>query len=147
VRVAVCGVELLSETWIVNMYALDEVGAPEIVPVVAARVRPGGREPEPDAMPHVYGAWPLFAAKVAEYGTETWAPGREFVVITRVFDGAVVDTAMFNAWVALWSGEEESTTFAVKLKLPDWVGVPEILPADVVKVRPAGSLPEAMLQV
>ena len=66
VLVAVCCGELLSPTWRVNVYALEADGVPEIVPVVAARVNPGGRGSEFGAMPHVYGACPLLAAKVAE---------------------------------------------------------------------------------
>jgi hypothetical protein len=40
----------------------------------------------------------------------------------------------------------ESVTFAEKLKDPDAVGVPEIVPA-ADKVTPAGSVPEARLQL
>ena len=39
----------------------------------------------------------------------------------------------------------ESVTFAVKLKEPEDVGIPEIIPA-ADRVKPAGSAPELMLQ-
>jgi hypothetical protein len=40
----------------------------------------------------------------------------------------------------------ESVTFAVKLKEPEAVGVPEIVPL-VDKVRPVGNVPEGTLQL
>ena len=64
-----------------------------------------------------------------------------------MFCGVVVDTVIPTEWDALCSGDEESTTFAMKLKLPDCVGVPEILPVEAVSVRPVGRLPVVMLQV
>jgi hypothetical protein len=42
-------------------------------------------------------------------------------------------------------GVVESVTFAVKLKDPDTVGVPEIVPL-VDKLSPVGNAPEARLQ-
>ena len=56
------------------------------------------------------------------------------------------DTLIVRECVALCGDEEESTALAVKAKLPDWVGVPEILPVEGAKERPAGRLPEEMLQ-
>ena len=41
----------------------------------------------------------------------------------------------------------ESVTFAVKLNDPAVVGVPEITPVDAVRLNPAGSVPELMLQL
>jgi hypothetical protein len=40
-----------------------------------------------------------------------------------------------------------SITLAVKAEVPDWVGTPEIVPVDDVRVSPAGSLPAVIDQV
>ena len=42
----------------------------------------------------------------------------------------------------VWAGFAESATATVKLAVPMAVGVPEIRPVDVLKLRPAGRLPE-----
>lgn len=44
-------------------------------------------------------------------------------------------------------GLDESATAAVKLKVPLAVGVPEIRPVLVARLRPAGRLPEVIDQV
>ena len=51
---------------------------------------------------------------------------------------------MLRAFVAVW--KLVSDTLTVKLLVPVAVGVPEIAPVDGVRVRPAGSVPVAMLQ-
>ncbi len=57
-------------------------------------------------------------------------------------------TVMLNDFVAVCAvGAVESVTFAVKLNDPAVVGVPEIVPLDTASVRPAGSVPELMLQL
>lgn len=48
---------------------------------------------------------------------------------------------------AVCIGFAASVAFAVKLKLPATVGVPEIMPVDEARVSPAGRLPEAIDQV
>jgi hypothetical protein len=47
----------------------------------------------------------------------------------------------------VWAGEAASATAAVKVAVPLAVGVPEIRPVDVFRLRPAGSLPEMKDQV
>ena len=42
---------------------------------------------------------------------------------------------------------EESTALAVKLNVPEVVGVPVIAPVDALRVRPAGREPELMEKV
>ena len=49
------------------------------------------------------------------------------------------------AWVAVKIGEEESSTFTVNVEDPAVVGVPESLPS-VLKLKPAGNVPDATLQ-
>lgn len=46
-----------------------------------------------------------------------------------------------------WVGEPASATAAVKVAVPLAVGVPEIRPVDVFRLRPAGRLPETKDQV
>jgi len=55
---------------------------------------------------------------------------------------------MVNDFVAVCAvGVVESVTFAVKLKEPDVVGVPEIVPLAADSVNPAGNAPELILQL
>jgi hypothetical protein len=57
-------------------------------------------------------------------------------------------TVMLNDFVAVCAVDAvESVTFAVKLNDPAVVGVPEIVPVAAASVRPAGSVPELMLQL
>ena len=44
-------------------------------------------------------------------------------------------------------GEPESLTLIVKLEVPAVVGMPEIVPVGAVSVRPAGNVPEVILQL
>src|SRR3989442_14364209 len=46
--------------------------------------------------------------------------------------------------VAVWAGELESDTLTVNLEMPFVVGVPEISPLAVFRVRPSGSEPDAI---
>jgi len=45
-------------------------------------------------------------------------------------------------WLAFFTGELESATCAVIVKLPDFVGDPEICPVAATSVKPAGNDPE-----
>ena len=54
---------------------------------------------------------------------------------------AAAAIVIFMAWVAVPLGLAESTTWAVKLKVPVAVGVPVIAPVLGLKLRPAGSAP------
>lgn len=76
------------------------------------------------------------------YATFTDHPGSEVVVTMRPF--AMV---MLNGWVADAGVGAESVTFTVKFDVPEAVGVPEIFPVPALNAKPAGRLPEAMLQV
>lgn len=49
--------------------------------------------------------------------------------------------------VTVFRGDEESWTCAEKVKVPDWVGMPEIAPVEVVKWSPGGSEPAETFQV
>ena len=54
---------------------------------------------------------------------------------------------MVWAWVAVRVGSVESTTVAVKLKVPAAVGVPVIAPVEGASVRPGGRVPAETDQV
>jgi hypothetical protein len=55
---------------------------------------------------------------------------------------------MLNACVAVCRvGAVESVTLTAKLNVPAVVGVPEIVPLAAAIVRPAGNVPELMLQL
>jgi hypothetical protein len=69
-------------------------------------------------------------------------PGNDVVVIA-----SWASMAMLRAAVAVALGVAESWTWTVKLDVPVAVGVPEMTPVAVFKVKPAGSAPEMMLQV
>jgi hypothetical protein len=56
-------------------------------------------------------------------------------------------TAMLKLADAVVAGEPESVTLTVKLEVPAVVGIPEIVPVDAVRVRPAGNAPEVILQL
>jgi hypothetical protein len=58
------------------------VGVPEIVPLAAASVRPGGSAPELTLQ--LYGAMPPVAVKVAVYAFWAVPPGKELTAIIRV---------------------------------------------------------------
>jgi hypothetical protein len=50
-------------------------------------------------------------------------------------------TRSVRAFVAVWTGEEESVTCTVKFEVAAVVGVPVIAPVLELSVRPAGKLP------
>ena len=56
-------------------------------------------------------------------------------------------TVRLNAFVALCGGLLESVTWAVKLKFPVAVGVPEIAPVPGASVNPGGKEPLAIDQL
>jgi len=51
------------------------------------------------------------------------------------------------ALLAVCCGELESTTLSVKLYVPAYVGVPEMVPVVAANVSPAGNLPDGIDQV
>ena len=89
---------------------------------------------------------PPLAAKVVEYAVPTVPDGTVLVVILTGVTAAA--TVRLNDFVAVCAvGVVESVTFAVKLNVPDAVGVPEIVPVAAVSVSPPGNAPELMLQL
>jgi hypothetical protein len=61
--------------------------------------------------------------------------------------GTAAEIVSENDFVAVCAvGVVESVTFAVKVKEPDAVGVPDIVPA-VERVKPDGRAPELTVQV
>ena len=67
------------------------------------------------------------------------------MICTGATAAAVVRVNDFAAVCAV--GAVESVTLAVKLNDPAVVGVPEIVPLAAASVRPAGNVPELMLQL
>lgn len=110
------------------------VGIHEIVPEVLRR-NPAGRVPE--TTDHV--TVDEFAASTAEYDAPIVPAGRLVVVIARVGVGVVPVIVMLSSFVALLS---PNVALTVKREVPALVGTPEIVP-EVLRVRPAGSVPEA----
>jgi hypothetical protein len=55
-------------------------------------------------------------------------------------------TMMLSSAVAFWGVDAASDIFAVKLKVPAVAAVPEINPLPL-KLKPAGKVPEVILQV
>ena len=65
-------------------------------------------------------------------------PAGKVVVVT---DNAGFTTMLKFAVAVLAVGVSESVTVTVKFVVPEAVGVPEIAPVAVLRVRPAGRLP------
>jgi hypothetical protein len=74
--------------------------------------------------------------------------GRDDELIVKVA-GLVCAAATVRVTVVLadWAADEESETEMPNEKLPLAVGVPEIMPEAGARVSPAGSWPDATLQV
>ena len=64
------------------------------------------------------------------------------VVIVRVEGAMTTDSCA----VFVWAGFPASLTFAVKLKVPLAVGVPEMMPVAGDRLSPAGRLPDVIDQ-
>ena len=67
--------------------------------------------------------------------------------MVRTIGVAVEAAPMVKGTVAVADCAEESVTEMPKEKLPLAVGMPEMMPVLGARARPAGSCPEAMLQV
>jgi hypothetical protein len=88
---------------------------------------------------------PPLAANIVEYTVPSVPLGTDAVVIcTGVTVAATVRVKDFVAVCAV--GVVASVTLAVKLKGPEAVGVPEMVPTED-RVRPAGKAPELMVQL
>jgi hypothetical protein len=73
-----------------------------------------------------------------------WVPGgSDEDAIVRA-EGATTSDRVTDL---VWAGELASATATVKLAVPLAVGVPEIRPVDVFRLRPAGRFPERKDQV
>jgi hypothetical protein len=80
-----------------------------------------------------------------EYAVLAVPAGSEAEIVNA--GGAGAATIIDRGADLLCTGLPASVTDAVKLDVPLAVGLPEIRPLDVFRVSPAGSCPEAMLQV
>jgi hypothetical protein len=78
------------------------------------------------------------------YALPCWAFASELVEMLRGAT-AVLSVRDSDRTAICGVGMVESVTLTAKLKVPDVVGVPEIVPLDVPSVKPAGSAPELML--
>ena len=88
---------------------------------------------------------PPLAASAVEYAVPTCPEGTEAVVTCTGVTAAA--TVRVNDFVAVCAvGVVESVTFTVKLKEPEAVGVPDMVPPKD-SVRPAGKAPELTLQL
>ena len=117
------------------------VGVPEIIPVDAARVSPGGREVEPTDQ--VYGVAPPVACSVPEYGMLTWPFGSD-VVVSCSGVGPDAVTAMLRNLLAACGVELESFACTAKEEVPATVGVPLTCPFEAVSASPTGNDPVVM---
>ena len=93
---------------------------------------PAGNSPADTVQ--LYGLIPPSAARVAVYAVPAVPAARFFVLIVS---GAA--TAMTRSFTAL--APAASADFAVKLKVPVFVGVPLIVPLLEFKLNPSGSEP------
>ena len=115
------------------------VGVPDIKPVAVFRVRPGGSAP--DVMLHVIGAVPL-AVGVRLYGVPTVPPGSVWKSSLAPVGAAVI---MMVSSTPIWP--QAFSTRSIKRNVPAVVGVPDISPVAVFRVRPDGNEPDVMLHV
>ena len=90
------------------------------------------------------GEVPPLAARGALYTANVSAAGNVAVVIWS--GGIVAAIWMLKLALAFCAGELESVTLAVKEKVPDAVGVPEMSPEEEFKLVPGGSCPEETAQ-
>src|SRR5438128_8590907 len=104
-------------------------GSPEIAPVAAFNVRPGGSAPP--LMVHVYGRVPPVAATESEYGAPVLAVASVVVVMSNC--GAA---EMLHCLVAV--APDPSRAWTVNNGVPVAVGVPETSPESDATVRPDG---------
>jgi hypothetical protein len=129
-----------SSTCAVNDAVPAAVGAPEITPVEAARLKPVGSEPE--TMLQLYGVVPPLACSVAEYAVPSVPPASAEVEIAGTEASATARLSalvpeLFAASVTRIVGENAPTVF----------GTPEITPVEAARLSPVGRLPDATLQV
>jgi hypothetical protein len=113
-------------------------GVPLMTPVLESMLRPAGSPPSD--IDHVYGIVPPLAAIGREYGAFAVPPGSEVVVIINGPPMVIERAFESRAWAL-------SSTCIVKFETPGAVGVPEITPVVLVRVRPAGSEPAGIDQV
>src|SRR5258706_12264577 len=130
-----------SVTRTTNVEGPVPVGVPWIDPDAAMNERPAGREP---------------LVKDQDSGARPPTPLRRIVkgVFWRPLGRAAGDTiaggdqtVSVSSCVSLWTGALESDTETMIWKMPDSVGVPEMMPVVALSVSPAGSVPAARPQL
>lgn len=117
----------------VKLEVPETVGVPVMAPVEELSDSPVGSVPL--EIDHVGAPVPPVAVSVWLYATLTVSAGRLAVVIVTA-----ALTTMDKAFVAV--APTLSVTLAVKLDVPDVVGVPVIAPVEATMESPAGRLPE-----
>jgi hypothetical protein len=105
-----------------------------MVPLVAARLSPGGRLPE--VIDQVYAGVPPDAVMVLEYPLFT-VPEDSVALIVNAEAFWAAATATDRVADLVCAGLDESATLKVTLDVPVEVGVPEITP-DEARASPAG---------
>jgi hypothetical protein len=98
------------------------VGTPEITPVDAAILRPAGNAP--DAIDHVYCAFPPVALREPPYNSPAVAPGNVEELILNACGAACALIDIVSATCAACAGEPASFTVTPKEYVPLFVGVP-----------------------
>jgi len=111
-----------------------------IFPVELFRERPAGREP---MIENVYGAVPPVATMLALYDSPTEPFGRLVEVIAKGVPGEIViDSHAYE----FFTGLLESCTLKYSRERPAAVGVPEIIPLELIE-RPEGRFPASRKNV
>jgi hypothetical protein len=110
------------------------LGVPEIWPLDAVSVKPGGNEPE--LTDHVYGAAPPLAVNVAEYGMLTWPLGTD-VLVSCSGEGPAAEIVSVYCLLAVCAVVLESFTCTLNVNAPAWLGEPLNAPPEL-SVSPAG---------
>ena len=114
----------------VTLLVPDIVGVPEMVPVEELRVRPAGR-PVADHVAIVA----IGEESVAAAPRVTAAPETEDCAPGSVTETTLVTVQAKEAWPV---EPDESVATRVTLEVPAAVGVPEMVPVEELRVRPAG---------
>lgn len=132
----------LSLTVAVKLDVPLAVGVPEMIPVVASRLRPAGRLPA--VIDQMYAGVPPVADMGLEYAVFAVPAGSDAEIVNAGGAAAATTIERDTDWVC--AGLPASVTVAVKLEVPLAVGVPEIKPVGDM-VSPAGRLPTLMNQL
>ena len=126
--------ESVALTVILLVTAAD--GVPEMIPPVL-RLSPAGNVPAVNAK--VYAPVPPAVASVELYVLPTVPAGNDVVVIVKL----PLLIAILNDALAIWFAESVADTPTVVV--PAAVGVPETRPVELLRLSPAGRVPEAQV--